>query len=403
SLTAFGASLLSHRSWWRRASLLFPLTQAAIWAIGAFVLRGIYPLGPDLMAAGEAWTRYALAVPAAAMASLGLILQQRAFRRAGMVRFGRDSLWAAVGFLWYGMIGQMVVNPSPLPPSSWLNTVAFQDFFGFPVELLRAGAALMSAVFVMRFLRSFEFEIQGQLEELRSARLKEAERRQELRGELLRRVVSAQEAERKRMARELHDDTGQTLTAIGLGLRAVSRMIDQEPTRAQDNLDHLEGLVNQSLEELQRMIADLRPSHLDDLGLAAALRWYAQELESRDRLQVNVNVEGEVRRLEPAVGTALFRIAQEALTNVIKHAQTDQAEVRLRYAPDVMLLQVVDHGRGFDQETLEEERRSSFGLLGMQERAELLGGALRIVAEPGQGTRIHVSIPCGEGGVFHDG
>lgn len=403
SLTAFGASLLSQRSWWRRASLLFPLVQAAIWALGGFVLRGAYPLGPGLMAAGEAWTRYVLGVPAALIASVGLVFQQRAFRRAGMVRFGRDSLWAAVGFTWYGLVGQIVVNASPLPPSTWLNASAFLELLGFPIQFVRASAAIISAIFVMRFLRSFEVEMQEQIEQLRADRLEEAERRQTLRGELLRRVVSAQETERQRIARELHDDTGQSLTAIGLGLRAVSRSLEQDPERAQENLNRLENLVDRSLEELQRMISDLRPSHLDDLGLPAALRWYGQEVESRSELKVQFLAEGETRTLSPAVTTALFRIAQEALTNVIKHAEASDVQVTLRFGQHAVWLQVRDDGRGFDLEGLASQDRTSWGLLGMRERAALLGGNLEIQASPKQGTLVRVSIPYQAEGVEQDG
>lgn len=393
SLTAFGASLLSQRSWWRRASLLFPLVQAAIWALGAFILRGIYPLGPDLLAVGEAWTRYVLAVPAALLASVGLVFQQRAFRRSGMVSFGRDSLWAAVGFAWYGLVGQIVVKASLLPPSTWLNAAAFQELLGFPIQFVRASAAIVSAIFVMRFLRSFEVEVQEQMEQLRAERLEEAERRQALRGELLRRVVAAQETERQRVARELHDDTGQSLTAIGLGLRAVARSLDQDPDRAQENLVRLEGLVDRSLEGLQRMISDLRPSQLDDLGLSAALRWCGQEVERRSDLQVEFKVEGEARPLSPAVSTALFRIAQEALNNVMKHASANHVDIDLRYGEWAVWVQVHDDGQGFDLDQLSTTDRTSWGLLGMRERAELLGGRVELETSPGQGVLVRVSIP----------
>ena len=255
----------------------------------------------------------------------------------------------------------------------------------------------------MRFLRSFEVEVQEQLEELRVARLEEAERRQELRGELLRRVVSAQEAERQRVARELHDDTGQSLTAIGLGLRAVARSIQQDPERAKHNLDRLEGLVDRSLEELQRMISDLRPSHLDDLGLPAALRWWGQEVESRSGLPVFFELEGEARPLAPAVSTALFRVAQEALNNVMKHAQAERAGLRLQYGEWAVQLVVTDDGRGFDPGKLAGLHRTAWGLLGMRERAELLGGQLELDTGPGEGVTIQVSIPYQKEGLNING
>ena len=162
-----------------------------------------------------------------------------------------------------------------------INQDLFLRTFGFPIQLLRAGAAVVSAWAIIRFLRSFEFETQRKIAELQDVQLQEAQRREALRGELLRQVVSAQEAERQRIARELHDATGQSLTAIGLGLRGVSNTLRLDTDKAAENLRQLEGLVARSLDELQRLIADLRPSHLDDLGLPAALRWYAGEVQSR--------------------------------------------------------------------------------------------------------------------------
>ena len=226
---------------------------------------------------------------------------------------------------------------------------------------------------------------------LQEAQLHEAQRREALRGELLRQVVSAQEAERQRIARELHDATGQSLTAIGLGLRGISNTLRQDTDKAAENLRQLEGLVARSLDELQRLIADLRPSHLDDLGLPAALRWYAGEVQSRVPLNVAVEINGEPRPIDPAANTALFRVAQEALTNVMKHAEATKAAVRLSYLPSVVMLQVEDDGCGFDVRA--QAQRPAWGLLGMEERAALLGGYLAVQSQPGHGARIEMMIP----------
>ncbi|MBC8254518.1 MAG: hypothetical protein H8E35_10825, partial [Ardenticatenia bacterium] len=281
SLTAFGASLLSPTDKIRRLSLVVPLIQAAIWGYGLLTLAGRYGIYGALWDVADVWTRYVVAIPGALVACLGLIYQQRVFRLAGLERFSRDSLWAAVAFAWYGLIGQLFTKASPLWPSMVVNQDLFLDIFGFPVQLLRAAAAIAVATFVVRFLRSFEVEMQGKNSELQSARLHEAQRKEALRGELLRRVVAAQEAERQRIARELHDETGQALTALGLGLRGVSSALRQDEDRAASNLRQLEGMAVRSLDELRRLLDDLRPSHLDDLGLAAAIRWYVGELQER--------------------------------------------------------------------------------------------------------------------------
>lgn len=394
ALGAFGSSLLAPGEGARRWSLAVQIGQVSAWGIGLLAWAQRFPVAGDLWAVADVWTRYTLAVPSALLAFAGLLAQQRAFRRAGLIRFGRDSLWAAVAFAVYGLVGQVFTRSSPLPPSTVLNSALFLAWFGFPIQLLRASAAVVVAVSVTRFVRSREVEMQTALESLQAARLHEAQRREALRGELLKRVVAAQEAERQRIARELHDETGQALTAIGLGLRGASSVLRQDPDRAAGNLRQLEGLVARSLVELQRLIADLRPSHLDDLGLPAALRWYAGEIQTRAPLTVSVETEGEPRALQPEVNTTLFRVAQEALTNVVKHADARHVTVRLRYEGESVRLEVDDDGRGFDLQAASLAAGApSWGLAGMQERASLLGGALTVETSPGAGTRIEVRLP----------
>jgi signal transduction histidine kinase len=255
-------------------------------------------------------------------------------------------------------------------------------------------AAVTVAFFVIRFLRSFEVETQRQIDELQEARFAESKRREELRGELLKRVVSAQEAERQRIGRELHDETGQALTAIGLGLRGAGSALRQDVDKAEQTLRQLEVMANESLTELQRLISDLRPSHLDDLGLASTLRWYAGEVETRVPIRVHVDVDGERYDLSPEVKTGLFRVAQEALTNIIKHADADNAYVRLNYNKKCVQLEVEDDGIGFVLGvTLTGSARPAWGLAGMRERATLLDGKFDIKSEVGKGTRVAIMVP----------
>ena len=394
SLAAFGAALLTPNERMRRLSLMVPLAMATFWGFGLLILRSRIALGSELWAAADVWTRYVLAIPSALMASAGLVAQQRAFRRVGLTRFGQDSLWAAIAFAWYGVVGQSFTRPSPLFPSNIINQNLFIDTFGFPVQVLRAIAASVAAVFVIRFLRSSEVETQRQIDELQQARLEESKRREAMRGEMLKRVVAAQEAERKRIGRELHDETGQALTAIGLGLRGVASTLQQDVEKAEQNLRQLENLANHSLTELQRLISDLRPSHLDDLGLASALRWYAGEVETRVSLKVHIDIEGDVQVLPTEVNTGLFRVAQEALTNIVKHADALNAYVRLNFNPKCTTLEVQDDGGGFDLGvTAMDSARPAWGLAGMRERANLLDGRFYVESEIGEGTLVGITVP----------
>jgi signal transduction histidine kinase len=393
SLAAFGSYLTASTQKTWRLSLLVPLGLEAIWVFGLVMLRAKYPL-PELWNIADVWSRYSLAIPAALLAAVGLLVQQRVFRHAGMVAFGRDALWAAIAFAWYGLGGQLFGKATLLPPSNVINEVVFQNLLGIPVQLFRAVAAGLASFFVIRFLRSFQVVIEKQISDLQAARLKEAEERDALRGELFNKVVAAQEAERQRIARELHDETGQALTAIGMGLRGLESNIRKSRLKtAEQNVKQMETLAVNSLDELQRLILDLRPSHLDDLGLAPALRWYANDIEERTKLQVNVEIKGDERPVSSVVKTALFRIVQEALTNVIKHAQADSVTITLTFTRHVIKVRVTDNGRGFEPQTTGAVKRKTWGLQNMEERASLLGGDFNIHSSPGEGVRIEVSIP----------
>jgi signal transduction histidine kinase len=213
---------------------------------------------------------------------------------------------------------------------------------------------------------------------------------------MLRQIVAAQEAERQRIARELHDETGQSLTALGLGLRGAASHLRSDVDKVAQNLRQLEGMTAQSLDELRRLIDDLRPSHLDDLGLAAALRWYAGEIENRSNLKVSVDVPKGSCGLSLQVKTALFRIAQEALTNTIKHADARGVWIKLTCDNGVVILIVRDDGRGFERTRMTTQNRPSWGLMGMEERTGLCGGEFLLKSAPGWGTEIQVVIPCDE-------
>jgi signal transduction histidine kinase len=222
----------------------------------------------------------------------------------------------------------------------------------------------------------------------------EAQERETMLADLLHRVVGAQEAERQRIARELHDATGQSLTAIALGLRGVETMLEGDQPVEVEQVEELKSFSTSALGELRQIIADLRPSQLDDLGLAAAIQWYVQEFEKRYAIRTDFVAEGNRSRLPPEYETVLFRIVQEALTNIAKHANASWAVVRLENFPARVCVTIKDDGRGFDlDEARRSEGRTGWGLLGIQERTRLLGGQYEIHSKPGRGTRIRVTVP----------
>jgi two-component system NarL family sensor kinase len=226
-------------------------------------------------------------------------------------------------------------------------------------------------------------------------RLIEGERR--FRG-LAKAVWKVQEDERRRLARELHDGLGQTLTALTNQLERLQQKLD-EPDAAElalrlaDSVEMARLALNES-RELSRL---LRPPVLDDLGLEAALSWLARTLEQRAGLRVELALSGLAERLDPDLETLVFRLVQEALTNVLRHAAAEVAQVAVSRAGGLLELRISDGGRGFDPAAaLGREAATGLGLRGMRDRLELFGGRLEIVSAPGQGTLISAAVPLME-------
>jgi signal transduction histidine kinase len=224
----------------------------------------------------------------------------------------------------------------------------------------------------------------------------EVQAREALRGAMIQQIVSAQEGERQRIARELHDGTGQVLTGLGLGLKAAADTVKSNPELAARQLSELKELSAQALQELRGLVANLRPSILDDLGLVPAIHSQVEQFAARTGVDANLVTTGRRRRLSPDVETVVFRIAQEALTNVAKHAAAQHVQVRLDFNGAGLHLAVEDDGRGFSPEnalTVERNGRPAWGLLGMQERVSLVGGTCAIRSRPGQGTVVTIFVP----------
>jgi signal transduction histidine kinase len=203
----------------------------------------------------------------------------------------------------------------------------------------------------------------------------------------LRRVVEAQELERRRLARELHDQTGQELTSILLGLRAVEDAADS-PTR-EHALQNVRSQVVETLHDVRRLAVELRPKALDDFGLVPAVERLAESFVEQTGLRLDVEAQLGPERLSSDVETALYRMVQEALTNVVKHAQARSVSIVLTNARGTLTAVIEDDGRGFDPEAA----REGMGLDGMRERLGLIAGKLGIESRPGGGTTLVAKVP----------
>lgn len=385
----------------RRYPRLIRWALLALWLVGTGLIWARWRTqDASWISAADAWCRYSLAVPGAVLAAGGLFKQSRSLAQQP----GAANALAVVGaaFLVYGIPGQIFVGSSPLPPSTVLNTELFLQAFHFPVQLLRTVMASLVAVFTVRGLWHLELGRQRQMEELNRARL-EAQRRlteemaerEALRRELLRQTVQAQEEERTHIARELHDETGQALTALSWGLTAVEKALPAGSEEVRRQVGQLRQVTDQVMVTLRRLTARLRPPVLDELGLVAALITYVDDWSARFPFLAEVEVCGRSRRLPSEVETTLYRITQEALVNVAKHAQASRAHVRLTFDEDEATLSVADDGVGTDVDAAWRAavEGTGWGLAGIRERIRLVGGRVHLHSSPGQGTELLVRVP----------
>lgn len=208
-------------------------------------------------------------------------------------------------------------------------------------------------------------------------------------------IILAQEEERKRIAREIHDGPAQMLANLVLRTEIVERMlVKQEFGLVQDEVIDLKGQVRYSLEEMRKVIFNLRPMALDDLGLIPTLRKYVHDYEEKTKIRTSFETRGKEHRLSSAMEAAVYRLVQEALSNAAKHAFPSYVLVEITYQAQLIKIVVRDNGLGFNVKKVSEQgSRESFGLVGMRERVELLEGRMEIESAENQGTTIVIHIP----------
>ncbi|KUO78904.1 MAG: histidine kinase [Desulfosporosinus sp. BRH_c37] len=207
------------------------------------------------------------------------------------------------------------------------------------------------------------------------------------------RVIRAQEEERRRVAREIHDGPAQTLANIVLRLEIAEKLLEFDPTRVKAELIDLKNLVRSNLQDIRRIIFDLRPMALDDLGIVPAISKYLDNFQENYGITCKFQVEGREKRLLPVLEVAFFRLVQEGMTNVAKHAHSSKANILLNYQDEWTIVRIQDYGKGFEVNSALITPGEHFGLIGMRERVEMFSGHFSIQSTLGKGTTIELSIP----------
>ncbi|MCH8865147.1 MAG: sensor histidine kinase [Chloroflexi bacterium] len=222
----------------------------------------------------------------------------------------------------------------------------------------------------------------------------ESLRREAHRQALLKKVLSSQEEERKRLARELHDDAGQMLTGLLMGLDGIAMSIPERPAAALRQVERMRALSEEMLGNLRSMVLALRPPVLDDIGLVPAIERYAETAIRQRGIEFEIDSSLGADRLAPDWEVAIFRIVQEALNNIRHHSKATEAVVTLKFAPRSLGITVRDNGRGFALNEMigNLAAEGKLGLIGMQQRAKLLDGTYDIRSQPGEGTLVSVKI-----------
>ena len=205
------------------------------------------------------------------------------------------------------------------------------------------------------------------------------------------RILSAQEAERVRVSRELHDDTGQALTLLLIRLHLIEKRSTELEVKRE--LGELGRLVGETLDGVRRLAVHLGPSVLEDLGLRSAIEWLGDRVRAETGLTVSLSVEGDCDAVPAETAVAVFRVVQEALTNVVRHARAHHLDIRLSRSATALDIAVTDDGTGFAVDEARARPSASVGLFGMTERIALVGGRLEIASQGGIGTTVHAVIP----------
>lgn len=302
-------------------------------------------------------------------------------------------IYLLISSLWISLSDQLL---AAIFPSLELYQQA-QTYKGWGFVIVTTLALFFVLFAEERKLRNVQKTLEQERVELLDTIAQLEEANQEIK-ELARRCSTIEESERRRLASELHDRLGQTLTAININLKILEGSLPQEAFEAAvERINEIHALVNEAVSQMRDVIAELHPPILDDFGLGEALKWLGERFRTRFQMPLTVDVDQPAERLPETVEMAFYRVAQSALDNVLRHAQASAVRLSLHYSPEKVELLIEDNGRGFDPElVLKSKGYPTWGVKIMRERMLAVGGHLSIDTEPGKGTRIIASWEAGE-------
>ena len=350
---------------------------------------------------GQHFEPHVMAVVPIPGAPFHLVLEQPADEALELPTRLRGQLFGFMGIAFVVIMGvAWITTRHVVRPTEQLTAAAQRMARGdleSPIDVSaqdEVGRLSESLETMRRQLRDARLEIQSANRKLES-RVKERTARL---SEVIGKVISAQEEERQRLARELHDETAQTLGALSIALDRARDKLGAAAPAAEAQILEARAINSRLLEEIHRLILNLRPQLLDDLGLAAAVRWYAETHLQGNGVKIDLDISEPRQRLSPHVEVAMFRVAQEAMNNILRHAGAANASIRLGFEDSQATLVASDDGRGFDVDGVLGSGTPvlSVGLIGMRERVALLNGDMLVRSSPGHGAEISIHIPLGE-------
>ncbi len=403
SLIGYGVRVLSAQSRKYMNDFVMGSTMLVIYVIAIF-FAGAFPSlnNTNWVIAADTMARFILASPGALITSLAISFQARDFLNEGRDSISQPMRWAGIGFGLYGLTQFLGPVLKLLTETQNLTS----GIVKYPIPTIRAILAILITLSIIRMTQSLELERRHQLEKAQQDRMealeavqREMQIRNDLRKELLRRTVILQEEDRTRISRALHDDTAQILTAFNANLATLKLHVPDEKS-AQTILDRLSDLSDQMSDSIYKMVKDLRPAQLDELGIHAALEALILQDEKYLGLKIDFQYNEICERLDPVLETVIYRIVQESLTNTARYAESGEVEVRLIADDNQISIEIEDQGKGFDPDG---KLKAGFGLMGLEERTKSLGGQFTVSSAPNQGTTISavfsIDEPCAKEGV----